>query len=52
MICPICELPAEEFDEPQDSTRYICCRCKTLITIESIDTDDICVEDEDLLEKE
>jgi len=33
MVCPICRNKVEDFDEPDESTRAVCHKCKITITI-------------------
>lgn len=42
MVCPVCELRVEEFDSNDDRTRYVCCHCNALITIERLTDDEVC----------
>ena len=46
MICPICEYKVEEFDEPDETVRSICCKCKIMITIHELTDDEACQEKE------
>ena len=48
MVCPICELRVEEFDENSDgATRYVCCRCKALITVQELPDKSVCDDRQD-----
>jgi len=47
MICPVCEIKVEEFDEPDGAIRFICCHCKTLITLRDITDDEACQDEKD-----
>jgi hypothetical protein len=44
MVCPICELKVEEFDEPDEAVRMFCCRCEVMITIHEMTDKEICDE--------
>jgi len=46
MNCPICELKVEEFDEPDEAVRAVCCHCKILITIHELTDDEACQDDQ------
>lgn len=47
MICPICHFKVEEFDEPDNSVRMICCRCNVMITIQELTDKEPCQEKEE-----
>jgi hypothetical protein len=47
MLCPLCELRVEEFDEPDGAVRAVCCNCRVMITITDLTDDEVCQEDED-----
>lgn len=47
MICPICEMKVEEFDEPDEALRATCCNCKIMITIHELTDKEVCEEKEE-----
>ena len=48
MICPVCEIKVEKFDEdPDEAIRFICCSCKTLITLRELTDEEACQDDTD-----
>lgn len=47
MNCPICELKVEEFDQPDESVRAVCCKCRILITINALPDEEVCQNDSD-----
>jgi len=48
MVCPLCELKVEEFDEPDGAVRAYCCSCNIMITITELTDRDICQDEDDL----
>lgn len=46
MICPICEIKVENFDDPDGTIRLICCHCKSIITMTELTDDEACQDDQ------
>lgn len=49
MICPLCELKVDDFDEPDGAVRGVCCHCKIMIAIHDLgdNSDEICHEEQE-----
>jgi hypothetical protein len=46
MICPVCELKLEEFDQdPDGADRMTCCACNIMITIHELNDREVCQDD-------
>jgi hypothetical protein len=40
MICPLCEMEVEEFDDPDGAEIAFCCNCRVMIAIYDMTDDD------------
>ena len=52
MICPLCEMKVDEFDEPDEAVRAVCCHCKIMIAIHELNNDEVCDDHEDQEDRE
>lgn len=48
MLCPLCEMEVEDFNEPDGAERAFCCNCRVMITIHDMtDDDEICQKEDE-----